>query len=147
MPADRNAALVHRYFEECVSGASGSDHARAVAMVDELMTDDFVMFFNSDTDAEGRRGRQRHKEFLVGHAARFPDDDWKVDMLISNGSAAACQWLFRGRDAPTGNRVEIRAADFYTIRDGQLAELRRFLDFRELDRQTRPSRHRARSKP
>jgi ketosteroid isomerase-like protein len=138
MSAEQNASLVRRYFEQCVSGASGPKQHRALALVDELMTEDFVMFYNSDTDAEATLGRERHKEFLVEHAAHFPDDHWTVEVLLASDETAACQWRIQSNHAQTGNRIDVRAADFYRIRDGRLAELRRFLDFKSLGRQTRP---------
>ena len=136
MSAKQNAALVRRYFEECVSGASGPDQDRALGMVDELLTDDFVMSYNSDNDAEATRGRERHKEFLVEHARAYPDDHWTVEALIADEALVACQWRIQATYAETGRPIDVRAADFFQVRDGRLAELRRFLDFRS--RQSRP---------
>jgi ketosteroid isomerase-like protein len=138
MSAEQNAALVRRYFEEVVSGASAPDPRRALALVDELMTDDFVMFYNSDTVAEATRGREHHKEFLLDHAQAFPDDHWSVEAVIADEQSAACHWRIQSSHAKTGNTIDVRAADFYRFRDGRLAELRRFLDFKDLGRQTRP---------
>jgi ketosteroid isomerase-like protein len=72
--SEQNHSLVRRYFAEAVSGATGPDQQRALAVLDELLTDDFVMFYNSETDADAMRGRERHKEFLAGHARTFPED-------------------------------------------------------------------------
>jgi ketosteroid isomerase-like protein len=134
-----NATLVRRYFEECVSGASGPDQTHALAILDEVLTDDFVMFYNNDTDAEATRGRERHKEFLINHARHFPNDHWTVEALVADKESAACLWRIQSSHARTGNQIDVRAADFFRVRDGRLAELRRFLDFRSLDRQTRPA--------
>ena len=138
MLTEQNATLVRRYFAECVSGASGPDQHRALALLDELMSDDFVMFYNSQTEVEAMRGRDHHKAFLVEHARNFPDDQWTVETLIADEEGAACRWRIQSSHARTGNRIDVRAADFFRIRDGRLAELRRFLDFRSLDRQARP---------
>ena len=140
MSAEENAALVRRYFAECVSPASSPDPSRALSLVDELLTEDFVMFFNDDTEADAARGRDEHKRFLIGHAEHFPDDDWTVEALFADDEGAACRWHFLGTHAGTGNPIDVRAADFYRIRDGRLAEFRRFLDFRSLDHQRRPQR-------
>ena len=137
MSATQNASLVRRYFEECVNGAGGPDQGRALAIVDELLSPDFMMFFNNDTDAEATRGRDLHKEFLVEHARNFPNDHWTVEALLAEEEAAACQWRIQSNHARTGNAIDVRAADFFRVRDGRLAELRRFLDFKSLDRQTR----------
>ena len=137
MSAEQNAALVRRYFEECVSGASGPEQHRALAILDELLTDDFAMFYNSDTDAEAAHGRERHKEFLIEHAQAYPDDHWFIEALVVDEKSAACQWRIRATHARTGNPIDVRAADIFQVRDGRLAELRRFLDFTSLHRQTR----------
>lgn len=137
MPAAENAALVHRYFEECVSGASGPDPDRALAILDDLLTDDFVMAYNNDTDAEASRGRDAHKEFLLEHARAYPNDDWTVEELIADGAVVACRWRIQAMYADTGNAIDVHAADFFSVRDGRLAELHRFLDFRSLNRQKR----------
>jgi ketosteroid isomerase-like protein len=143
MSADHNAALVRQYFEECVTGASGPDQQRALAIVDDLLTGDFVMFFNNETEAEAQHGRDSHKEFLVDHARDYPDDHWTVEALIADEESAACQWRIHAKHAKTGNPIDVRAADFYRFRDGRLAELRRFLDFKSFDRQKRPRPARA----
>lgn len=139
MSAEQNAHLVRRYFEECVNHAGGPDHERALAVVDELMSPEFVMFYNDDTDAEATRGREAHKDFLVEHARNFPDDHWTIEALIADDDVVACRWRIISRHARTGNAIDVRAADFYRVRDGRLAELRRFLDFKSLARQTRPT--------
>ncbi len=137
MTAEQNAALVRRYFEECVSGVNGPDRDHALLSLDELLTDDFVMYYNNDTDAEAAAGRERHKEFLVAHALHYPDDHWTVEEIVADEEAVACWWRIVANHAETGNPIDVRAADFYRVRDGRLAELRRFLDFRSLDHQRR----------
>ena len=137
MSAEQNAVLVRRYFEECVNQAGGPDQDRALAVVDELMSSDFAMFYNNDTDAEGTRGRESHKAFLVEHSLAFPDDHWTIEALVADDVVVACWWRIISSHARTGNAIDVRAADFYRVRDGRLAELRRFLDFKSLGRQTR----------
>jgi ketosteroid isomerase-like protein len=138
MSTQQNLSLVRRYFTECVSGASGPDQHRALAVVDELLRADFVMFYNNETDAEAAHGRERHKEFLVEHARTFPDDHWTVEALVADEEMVACQWRIQATHAETGNPIDVRAADFFRVRNGRLAELRRFLDFASLGHQERP---------
>jgi ketosteroid isomerase-like protein len=126
---EQNLSLVRRYFAECVSGASGPDQPRALAVVDELLSPDFVMSYNNEANAEAVRGREQHKEFLVRHARTFPRDRWTVEALVAAGGTVACRWHFEAAHAETGNHVEARAADFFRVQDGRLAELHRFLDF------------------
>ena len=135
MSAEGNAALVRRYFAECVARLGGPDRDRALALADELLTDDFVMFYNNDTDEEAGHGRTHHKAFLVTHARNFPDDHWTVEALVAEGDTVACRWRIQSKHARTGSSIDVRAADFFRVRDGRLAELRRFLDFKGLDQQ------------
>jgi len=137
MSAEQNAALVRRYFEECLNRANGPEPDRAVAIVDDILTDDFVMFFNNATSSEAEHGREAHKHFIAEHARDYREDRWTVETLIADEDMVGCQWHIRARHAGTGNPIDVRAGDFFRVRDGRLAELRRFLDFKSLDRQTR----------
>lgn len=137
MSADDTAMLVRRYFDDCVQRVNGPERQRALATLDELLTDDFLMVYNGDDAAKADRGRQRHKAFLVSHARAYPDDGWTVASLIADDDSAACVWRIRARHARTGNAIDVTAADFYRVRGGRLAELRRFLDFAGLERQQR----------
>jgi ketosteroid isomerase-like protein len=129
MSTERNEALVRRYFSQCVSGVTGPDRDGALSHVDELMSDDFVMAYSYETPGEAGLGRERHKEFLLGHAEAFPEDHWTVEALVADEAMVACEWRFRGRHAESGNQIDVLAADFFSVRDGRLTELRRFMDF------------------
>jgi ketosteroid isomerase-like protein len=132
---DANAALVRRYFGECVSAATGPHQSIAMALVDELLTADFVMLYNSQADDEANRGRERHKAFLIQHARSFPDDHWTIEALVAGQDLVACQWRFEANQPLPGGRIDVRAADFFKVRAGRLAELRRFLDFESFQKQ------------
>jgi ketosteroid isomerase-like protein len=137
MTAEQNAALVRRYFEDCVSRAGLADPAAALATLDELMASDFSMSYNNATEGEAERGRDAHKAFLFEHARNFPEDRWTIETLIADGESVACQWRIRSKHARSGNSIDVRAGDFFRVRDGRLTELRRFLDFTSLGEQTR----------
>lgn len=136
MSATQNRSLVERYFAECVNRVNGSDRAAALAVVDEVMTADFVMVYNSAELERGERGPERHKAFLVGHARSYPDDTWTVETLVADEETVACVWRIDARHADSGNRIDLRAADVFRVNGGRLSELRRFLDFDDLHRQT-----------
>jgi ketosteroid isomerase-like protein len=129
MSTEQNAALVRRYFSECVSAVTGPDRDRALRLVDELLSPDFTMAYSHETSADAAVGRDRHKECLVGHAEAFPEDRWTVEVVVADEQTVACQWRFQGTHATSGNRVGVVAADFFSVRDGRLTALRRFLDF------------------
>jgi ketosteroid isomerase-like protein len=106
-----------------------------MAVLDELLTDDFLMLYGNQNDAEAVRGRERHKEFVDRHARAFVDDKWTIEALVADEQTVACRWRIEATHAETGSRIDVRAADFYTARNGRLAELRRFLDFRSFEAQ------------
>ena len=139
MSAEQNVAIVRRYYEECANDYGDPDKKRALAVVDELLSPDFAMSYNNESDAEAVRGKEQHKAFLVGHTRAFPGERWTVEGIVADERTVACRWRIQATHAETGNPIDLRAADFFTIRDGQLAELRRFLDFQTLAEQTQPA--------
>jgi ketosteroid isomerase-like protein len=139
MSIEENRSLVSRYFAESVNRINGPDRAAALGVVDELMSPDFVMVYNSDDLSRGMHGPKRHKAFLIEHARSYPDDAWTVEALVADEETVACVWRIEARHAASGNRIDVRAGDFFRVRDGQLVELRRFLDFDDLHRQTQPT--------
>ena len=135
----RNAELVRRYFDDCVGRLGGPGREAALSVLDELLTSDFVMSYNNDPDETARSGREQHKAFLIAHAANYPEDRWTIEELVADDSVVACLWRLQSRHAKTGNDIDVRAADYFKIRDGRLHRLRRFLDFKGLDQQTQPA--------
>ena len=111
----------------------------AIALLDELLAADLVMVYNSQPDSEASRGRKRHKAFLMDHAKAFPHDRWTVEALVAAADVVACQWRFEATQPPPGGQIDVRAADFFNVRDGRLAELRRFLHFESFCREVHQS--------
>lgn len=138
MAVEHNRSLVERYFSDCVSRVNGPDRAAALAIVDELMTPDFAMTYNSDDPSRADRGSKRHKAFLIEHGRSYPNDTWTVETIVADAETVACVWRIRARHADSGTTIDVRAGDFFRVRDGRLSELRRFLDFEDLHRQTSP---------
>lgn len=135
MSAEHNGALVRRYFAECLKRAGGPEGEHALAVLDELLTEDFVMVYSHQSDDEAVHGRDRHKAFVARHARSFVDDEWTIEALLADDQTVACRWRIQATHAETGRRIDVRAADFYTVRQRRLAELRRFLDFRSYEAQ------------
>ena len=131
----QNRALVLRYFAECLNAAGGPEHERALAVLDELLSAEFVMLYNNQSDDEAAHGRERHKAFVARHARTFVDDDWTIEALVADDDIVACRWRIEATHGETGNPIDVRAADFYTVRDGQLVRLHRFLDFEGFEQQ------------
>jgi ketosteroid isomerase-like protein len=136
MSAEQNIAIVRRYYEECTNDYGDPEKKRALVAVDELLTPDFVMYYNNESDADGRRGMDAHKEFLVAHTHAFPGERWTVEPIVADEQTVASVWRVKATHAETGNPIDVMAADFFTVKHGRLAELRRFLDWEMLHAQT-----------
>ena len=138
MSAEHNIATVRRYYQECAN--DGDPHkTQALVVVNEILSTDFAMAYNDQRDGEAGRGRDAHKAFLTGHAQMFPWEHWTIDAIVADEQLVACRWHVHATHADTGNPVDLWGADFFTIRQGQLADLRRFLDFATLREQMQPT--------
>lgn len=137
MPVDQNVAIVRRYYEECANDRSPNKQ-QALELTHELLTTDFAMRYNHTPAGDAPQGRDHHKEFLVGHARAFPGEHWTIEALVADEETVACQWRVQATHAETGNPMDLRGADFFTVRNGQLAELHRLLDFQTLQEQMQP---------
>ncbi len=138
MSVEHNIAIVRRYYEECAND-SDPHKTHALAVVNDLLSTDFAMAYNDQPDGAAGRGRDTHQAFLTGHAQAFPGEHWTIEAIVADDQLVACRWRVQATHAETGNPVDLRGADFFTIRHGQLAELRRFLDFATLREQMQPT--------
>lgn len=136
MSSEESVALALRYYQECTPDDGDPEKQRALQVVDEILSPDFTMYFSGDTDAEASYGRDEHKKFLVRHTGFFPGERWTVEAMVADEQTVACRWRCQATHSATNNPIDIHAADFFTVRDGRLAVLRRFLDFSTLDDQT-----------
>jgi ketosteroid isomerase-like protein len=134
MSTDTNMTLVRRYYAECANDPSPNKQ-QGLMVVDHLLSPDFAMAYNNDIDDKVAHGRDRHKAFLIDHARTFPGEHWTVERMIADEQTVACRWRVQATHAETGNPMDLRGADFFTIAHGQLAELHRFLDVQTLMQQ------------
>ncbi len=138
MSVEHNIATVRRYYQECANDGD-PDKTHALVVVNEILSTDFAMAYNDQPDGEAGRGRDTHQAFLTGHAHAFSGEHWTIDAIVANDQLVACRWHVHATHAEMGNPVDLRGADFFTIRHGQLADLRRFLDFASLREQMHPT--------
>jgi ketosteroid isomerase-like protein len=136
--AATNITTVRRYYEECANDDGDPAKTRALAVVDQILSDDFAMRYNNQSDAEAVHGRDQHKAFLLRHTRNFAGERWTIEGIVADEELVACRWRLQATHTETGQPIDLRAADFFTVRDGQLAELRRFLDYRTLMSQLHP---------
>jgi steroid delta-isomerase-like uncharacterized protein len=119
MPNAENKAVVRRAYEELWNG-------RNVALVDELVAEDFL---NHAAPPGRQRGREGLKDVIRTFDAAFPDFRYEVEDVISEGDRVAVRDVFRGTHEgdfmgipSTGNRVEMQAIHIYRLEGGRLAE-------------------------
>jgi ketosteroid isomerase-like protein len=135
MSSQKNIATVKRYFAECLNQSGAPDPSPDLALLDELLVEDFVMYYNNQTNDAAMHGLAKHKEFVLRHARGFTQANWIVDHLLAGEDSVACQWRILATHTASGNPIDVRAMDMYRMRDGRIAELRRFLDYKSLNEQ------------
>jgi len=119
MPNAGNKAVVRRAYEELWN-------RRNVALVDELVAEDFL---NHAAPPGRQRGREGLKDVIRMFDAAFPDFRYEVYDVIAEGDRVAVRDVFRGTHGgdfmgipATGNRVEMQAIHIYRLEVGRLAE-------------------------
>jgi ketosteroid isomerase-like protein len=139
MRSEANIGILRRYYEECANDYGDPEKRRALAAVDELLSPDFAMYYNNESDAEARHGADEHKEFLIAHTRAFQGERWTVEAIVADEQTVACQWRVQATHTETGNPIDVRAADFFTVEGGRLAALHRFLDWEMVRAQVDPA--------
>jgi ketosteroid isomerase-like protein len=139
MRSEANIGILRRYYEECANDYGDPEKRRALAAVDELLSPDFAMYYNNESDGEARRGADEHKEFLIAHTRAFQGERWTVEAIVADEQTVACQWRVQATHTETGNPIDVRAADFFTVEGGRLAPLHRFLDWEMVRAQVDPA--------
>jgi steroid delta-isomerase-like uncharacterized protein len=119
VPAEENRAVIRRAYEELWN-------ERNVAVVDELVAEDFL---NHAAPPDRRRGRQGLKDVVRMFEHAFPDFRYEVEDVVSEGEKVAVRDTFRGTHQgdfmgipATGNRVTMQAIHIYRFSEGKLAE-------------------------
>jgi ketosteroid isomerase-like protein len=135
MSSDENIAIVRRYCEDCANDYGDPEKRRAMDAADALLTSDFAILYNGQGDDEATRGLDRHKAFLLAHTQAFRGEHWTPETVLADGETVASLCRVRATHSETSSPIDLWMADFFTLRDGRLAGLRRFLDFQALEAQ------------
>lgn len=104
------------------------DTARALALCTEDI--DFLAYAPIDVlpHLGHRRGRQELSETWQALHQRYASMRYEVLDLIAEGDQAACIIRIFFRKSDRDRVVQTDIADFYTLRDGRLAQIRQFMD-------------------
>lgn len=125
------------------------DHDDAVEMLRQVAAafdrhdlDEIMAQFADDAVFEGPRGPDRFGQRFIGKqavrdafAARFsgiPDVRYQDDDHFVDGDRGASEWTLSGTMS-TGQRVEVRGCDLWTLRDGKIVKKDSFWKIRTTD--------------
>lgn len=115
---EQNKELVQRILEE---GDRGS-----VAILDELCTPDYKMYFPSNSESINL---EEHKELWQAFIVAFPDLTHRIDELIAEGDMVSTRETLSGTHKgefqgipPTGKKFEFSAICIWRFSDGKLVE-------------------------
>jgi steroid delta-isomerase-like uncharacterized protein len=114
----RNAALIHRYFEQWANRGDA-------AVADALIATNLVLR-NPPAVIEGL---ETYKKGMAGFHASFPDARFTVEELICQGAKVAARWTLRGTQLgeyqgrpPSGRTMTVTGVSIFRIADGKIQE-------------------------
>lgn len=121
MSAEKNAALVRRFYEQVWNAGN-------LEAADEIFAEDYVRHDLRPTDAApGPAGQRR---IAADFRAAFPDLRLEVDLVIAEGDMVAARWTSSGTNtgpwgpvAPTGRQARFCGVNIFRIRDGKVVEI------------------------
>ena len=119
-----DAARAERLARDFLSRVWGPDHE--VDVIDELMTDDYVIH----SGGKVIRGRAAFKAWVVEFFRLMPDALDEILDVFANaaGDRVVARWINRGRNngvfglPPDGKAIEFHGISVWRVRDGRLAE-------------------------
>jgi steroid delta-isomerase-like uncharacterized protein len=122
MTADKNKQVMRR-FVEFINTASEKFAA-------ELISPDAIFYVPGRP--EPIRGPDGYLAIIGMMRGGFPDIQWTLEEMISEGDKVAARFTMRGMQhrgtffgvPPTGKPIEVQAMNFYRLSGGQLVEER-----------------------
>jgi steroid delta-isomerase-like uncharacterized protein len=102
--------------------------SNSVDVFDKVLTDDFVDHNPPPGFSPDREGNKQFAAFVMGASK---DIEMTISPIVVDGDHAAVHWSmdwtqvgdFMGMVPADGKRLHLRGHDFYTLRDGLLAEV------------------------
>ena len=133
MSLEENKAIVHRMYDTL----NKQDLASRLALMDELVADDFV------EHTEKLQGREAFKQFHTQFSKGFSDIDRTIEDIITEGDKVWIHFKVTGTHTgewaifgitlpPTGKKVTYTGVGIWRIVDGKVVErksVRDMLDF------------------
>jgi ketosteroid isomerase-like protein len=116
MDTDRNIATVRAYFDACNSG----DLTQLMA----TLQPDVTHYFLAERFAPVHGAEHLAKLWRKFHTQLKPT--WRVDHIIGQGDSVAIEWSCAFDSQRSGKRVMMRGSEWYTLREGKIAEIRAY---------------------
>jgi predicted ester cyclase len=125
MPANATAqSVAEKLARDFLERVWGPEHE--VAVIDELMTPDYVIH----TGGKTVRGREAFKAWVVEFHQLMPDAvDEILDVFANTAGDRVCaRWINRGKNngvfglMPDGKPIAFHGVSIWKVRDGRLAE-------------------------
>ena len=118
---EANEALVHRYFNDLMTGGD-------LSVIEEIIAENFS--FHIPTLPEPIRGRDGMRGFVNGLRTGFPDIKFTVERQAAEGNKVAARWFIEGTHngpflgmPPTGNHIKDQGIDIFIMANGKIAEI------------------------
>ena len=119
MNADKNKAVVRRYYEEVLN-------AGRLDVIDVLATDDYVEHDPFPGQSDGRPDLKQRAATLL---AAFSPLTFAIEDVIAEGDRVVVRWRSAGTHSgeflgipPTDRSYEIAGIDIHRVADGRMAE-------------------------
>lgn len=119
MNSEENKAVVRRLAQAVNSGE--------LQELDNVLAPDYVR--HDPNPLLENVGREEYKEAFSRLRAAFPDAQWTIEELLSDGDRVIGRWTFRGTQdgpffnlPPSGREVTYPILAIYRIEDGMIAE-------------------------
>ena len=110
---------------ELLDAIQGAFNDRDVDAILSYFADDVEWLMARGPEAkDGRRlkGKKAIGEVLSARFAQIPDMRWEEMSHFVDGDRAASEWVVRGTNAQTGEKLELLGCDLWTFRDGKVTK-------------------------
>ena len=104
---------------QMVQGVEDAYNAADVARIVDGYTDDVVIRFG---DVPEIRGKEEAERFIRARFARIKDYKLKKSLRAVMGNVVGVYWDGTWEDRKTGKPMNVRGTEFWTVREGKVAE-------------------------
>ena len=110
---------------ELLDAIQGAFNARDVDAILSYFADDVEWLMARGPEAKDGcrlKGRQAIGDVLRARFEVIPDMRWEEMQHFIDGERAASEWVVRGTNRQTGEKLELLGCDLWTFRDGKVTK-------------------------